>query len=62
LRGGVVIVTVRDAHAQRAGRVIAESFDAFSGRLTITEREWKQHAPDADVVLQFAAFGEVIYG
>lgn len=33
-------------HAERAGRVLAGLFDA----------------PDADVVLQFAAFGEVIYG
>lgn len=35
-----------EKQAERAGRVIAGNFDA----------------PDADVVLQFAAFGEVIYG
>lgn len=35
-----------EKQAERAGRVIAGRFDA----------------PDADVVLQFAAFGEVIYG
>jgi hypothetical protein len=33
-------------HGERAGRVLCNDFDA----------------PDADVVLQFAAFGEVIYG
>jgi len=33
-------------HVERAGRVIACNFDA----------------PDADVVLQFAAFGELVYG
>jgi hypothetical protein len=35
-----------EKQAERAGRVIGGNFDA----------------PDADVVLQFAAFGEVIYG
>ena len=35
-----------EEHAERAGRVIGGNF----------------YASDADVVLQFAAFGEVIYG
>lgn len=34
------------SHAERAGRVLSGNFDA----------------PDADVVLQFAAFEEVVYG
>lgn len=42
----LMLASENKAHAERAGRVIAGDFDA----------------PDADVVLQFAAFGEVIYG
>lgn len=42
----IMLTCGNKAHAERAGRVLAGTFDV----------------PDADVVLQFAAFGEVIYG
>lgn len=44
----IMLTCGNKGHAERAGRVLAGAF-AFD-------------APDADVVLQFAAFGEVIYG
>jgi hypothetical protein len=42
----LMLASGNKVHAERAGRVIGGDFDA----------------PDADIVLQFAAFGEVIYG
>jgi hypothetical protein len=42
----LMMASENKVHAERAGRVIACAFDA----------------QDADVVLQFAAFGEVVYG